>query len=273
MARFALTTSRSVRTIQCGCRTWPQLRGQETMWKDSGVARRKERAAGEARGKIADCFSVMPAYGAVAPKRQNSDRRFLKVIGAAALAMAMTALILVASGGAEDSQASAAEVVWTELADPQRVALAQSLMEGNRQLQLTKLQGDPSEPAFLATHAHSHALSEDAPAAEAPAEAAAEAPVEETPAEEAPAEEGGEQAEEEVTCFLRLQTRLTLSHTKSPLSPCPFFSPLSSRSSLDARCMTHDARVLLLAACGRHAGEGARLRHRDDRRLFAAACH
>lgn len=72
--------------------------------------------------------------------------------------MAMTALILVASGGAEDSQASAAEVVWTELADPQRVALAQSLMEGNRQLQLTKLQGDPSEPAFLGFQSSTHSL-------------------------------------------------------------------------------------------------------------------
>lgn len=90
------------------------------------------------------------------------------MIGAAAIAMALTALVLVASGPA-DSQVSAVEAQWTNLADPQRVALAQTLMRGNSAIKrtiMTKLQEET--PA-------------EAPAEEAPAE---EAPAEETPAEE-----------------------------------------------------------------------------------------
>lgn len=100
------------------------------------------------------------------------------MIGAAAVAMALTALVLVVSGPA-NSQVSAVEAQWTNLADPQRVALAQTLMRGNSVIKsalLSKLQEE--EPP---------AAAEEAPAEEAPAEEGA------APAEEAPAEEGGAQ--------------------------------------------------------------------------------
>jgi hypothetical protein len=106
--------------------------------------------------KVDRAFVMEQAYGAVAPKRRHADRRFITVIGAAALAMALPALILVASGGVEDTQASAAEVVWTELADPERVALAQSLMESNAQRPLfTQLQG-PLHPEMPSSSKRLH---------------------------------------------------------------------------------------------------------------------
>jgi hypothetical protein len=99
--------------------------------------------------------SAVQAYGAVAPKRQSSDRRFMTVISAAAVAMALTALVLVVSGPADQS-VSAVEQQWTNLADPQRVALAQALMQGNSAIKTaitTKLQEEtPTDGAAEPLH-------------------------------------------------------------------------------------------------------------------------
>ena len=71
------------------------------------------------------------AFGAVAPQRQPVKSRFLKVAGAMAMAMAITALIVLA-GSPADMDASAMQAEWsTNFVDPQRVALAQQMMRGN----------------------------------------------------------------------------------------------------------------------------------------------
>jgi hypothetical protein len=79
----------------------------------------------------------------------------MTVISAAAVAMALTALVLVVSGPADQS-VSAVEQQWTNLADPQRVALAQALMQGNSAIKTaitTKLQEEtPTDGAAEPLH-------------------------------------------------------------------------------------------------------------------------
>jgi len=120
------------------------------------------------------------AFGAVAPQRQPVKGRFVKVAGAMAMAMAITALIVLA-GSPSDMDASAMQAEWsTNFVEPQRVALAQQMMRGNSALKsalFTKLQ-EEGEPAG----------EEGEPAAE---EGAVE------PAAEEGAEEGEPAAEEE----------------------------------------------------------------------------
>jgi hypothetical protein len=76
-------------------------------------------------------FLCVQAFGAVAPQRQPTKGRFLKVAGAITLAMAVTALVVLA-GSPSDMDASAMEAEWsTNFVDPQRVALAQQMMRDN----------------------------------------------------------------------------------------------------------------------------------------------
>lgn len=76
------------------------------------------------------CASAQ-AFGAVAPQRQPVKGRFLKVAGAMAMAMAITALIVLV-GSPSDGDASAMQAEWsTNFIDPERVALAQQMMSGN----------------------------------------------------------------------------------------------------------------------------------------------
>jgi hypothetical protein len=77
---------------------------------------------------------LLQAFGAVAPQRQPVQGRFLKVAGAMAMAMAITALVVLA-GSPADMDASAMQAEWsTNFVDPQRVALAQQMMSGNSAL-------------------------------------------------------------------------------------------------------------------------------------------
>jgi len=79
------------------------------------------------------------AFGAVAPQRQPVKGRFLKVAGAMTMAMAITALIVLA-GSPSDMDASAMQAEWsTNFVDPQRVALAQKMMQGNSALKYVKV--------------------------------------------------------------------------------------------------------------------------------------
>ena len=71
------------------------------------------------------------AFGAVAPKAPAADRRFRAVLSAAFVAMALTAVILVATSS---SRGDVKAAQWTEFVDPERVALAQALMRGNSAL-------------------------------------------------------------------------------------------------------------------------------------------
>merc|ERR1719183_2063412 len=88
------------------------------------------------------------AFGAVAPQRQPTKGRFLKVAGAITLAMAVTALVVLA-GSPADMNASAMEAEWsTNFVDPQRVALAQQMMRANgayKPALFTKLQEEEGE--------------------------------------------------------------------------------------------------------------------------------
>ena len=80
------------------------------------------------------CVLTLQAFGAVAPQRQPVQGRFLKVAGAMAMAMAITALVVLA-GSPADMDASAMRAEWsTNFVDPQRVALAQQMMSGNSAL-------------------------------------------------------------------------------------------------------------------------------------------
>ncbi|KAJ1473834.1 hypothetical protein T484DRAFT_1834731 [Baffinella frigidus] len=104
------------------------------------------------------------AFGAVAPRRNASNRRAVVIAGAVAMAMAFTALIfVVATPGV--APATPAAMQWESLAQ--------------RSVRTSKLQEEEAAPA-------------EEPAA--PAEEGA-APAEEAPAEEAPAEEGAAPAE------------------------------------------------------------------------------
>jgi hypothetical protein len=84
--------------------------------------------------------ALVQAFGAVAPQRQPTKGRFLKVSGAIAMAMALTALIVLA-GSPSDMDGSAMQAEWSSnyYVDPQRVALAQQMMRGNSAIKYVRL--------------------------------------------------------------------------------------------------------------------------------------